>query len=209
MAGVTKDITGQRFGRLVAININRTGPKGALWFCRCDCGGGKIVRADSLRSGATRSCGCLTRENKSIGNKTRTHGLSRTPLYQQWAAMLRRCENPNSTKYADYGGRGIKVCERWHSFPNFLADMGQPANGLELDRINNNGHYESANCRWVTRREQMQNTRANRVIEFNGERKTLTAWAKARDLTVGTLWSRLNTCDWSVEKALLTPGPKK
>jgi hypothetical protein len=203
-----KDIKDQRFGRLVAqsVALKKKRGGGAYWSCLCDCGNTKVVRADSLRSGAIRSCGCLHREQAAAtGRKSTTHGMSKTKFYGVWAAMLRRCENSSTMPFRYYGGRGIKVCARWHSFENFLADMGIPEAGMEIERIDNDGHYEPSNCRWATRQDQMQNTRGTRIIEFRGQRKSVSAWARDLGMPMGTLWNRIAVCGWSVEEALTTP----
>src|SRR4249920_3506499 len=122
------DITGQRFGRLVAIeDAGRTKRKEVLWLCRCDCGAEKIVSASHLRQGNIRSCKCLTREITRQNSLKHGHRVNRhhSDTYRSWAAMLTRCYNKNTRCYKNYGGRGIFVCERWHSFENFLADMGE------------------------------------------------------------------------------------
>jgi hypothetical protein len=113
------------------------------------------------------------------------HGMSQDGEYAQtyssWRHMLRRCNNKRSIKYSDYGGRGIRVCDRWqghHGFENFLVDMGKRPENMTLDRKDNNGNYEPGNCRWATREEQANNTRRNRYIEFRGEYKTLSEWAR-------------------------------
>lgn len=128
------------------------------------------------------------------------HGLSETPEYFVWGAMVQRCTNPNSKFYKFYGGRGIEVCERWLKFSSFLDDMGnRPINGT-LDRQDNNGNYEPSNCRWVTQKVQSNNTRRNHWIEFEGESKTIAQWADLLNLKYTTLYARIK--NMPLEKAM-------
>jgi hypothetical protein len=153
---------GQRFGQLTVI---REAPKIGQYRAiklKCDCGNVCVVKLNALRkSRPTLSCGCL--RTAVLGNR-RTHGRSRTPIYDIWSGMRKRCENPQSKSYPDYGGRGIKVCERWHKFENFLADMGErPSDVHELDRIDNDGNYEPGNVRWTDDgRAQVRNRRKHK-----------------------------------------------
>ncbi len=163
------DIKDQRFGRLVAQSFEGFSHNGyPRWLCLCDCGKTLVTRAHYLRGGKTRSCGCLKSDNmrrvgkEHPGNVHHGHareltGSSRT--YGSWKAMISRCTNPRNVGYYNYGGRGIKVCERWQSFPNFLADMGERPNDRTLDRFDNNKDYAPGNCRWATRLQQTQNRR--------------------------------------------------
>ena len=152
------DITNQRFGRLVALRPERNSREGWHWLCICDCGKQTIARGVKLRGGDTRSCGCSMYETKH-GHSGRRHNgrRDRSPTYHSWVGMLTRCRNNKQRCYTNYGSRGITVCERWHSFENFLADMGERPTGLSLDRINNDGNYEPGNCQWATAKEQRAN----------------------------------------------------
>lgn len=188
------DLTNRRFERLIVL-VRVDGPR-TYWLCKCDCGNEKRVRAAHLVSGLIRSCGCLSSELSSARapqlqiSNTKT-GLSKSQTYSVWANMKGRCTNPQHQYFKYYGGRGIKVCERWHQFEHFLADMGLKPPGMTIDRINNDGDYEPGNCRWVTRTVQQNNRRVNRVIEHDGKSMTLTEWARANGIHRNTLEQRL------------------
>jgi hypothetical protein len=172
------DISGKRFGRLVAIaRIGIDERNNALWRCQCDCGATAVIAGSNMRRGATSSCGCLRRETSSA--QSRKHGLAGIPEWRIWSGMRARCSNPNNKAYKWYGARGIKVCERWcgpDGFMNFIADMGRrPSPNLSIDRIDNDGNYEPGNCRWATAKQQSQNRRvcrkqANQPISVGAER---------------------------------------
>jgi hypothetical protein len=155
--GVFEDLTGQRFWRLLVIGFARRTPRREFfWSCLCQCGKLVTVSRNHLHNGHTKSCGCLRVDITT--QKNRVHGMRGTPTYVSWRRMKARCLYTGSHAYHRYGGRGIKVCERWRkSFVAFLADMGERPAGKTIDRINTNGNYEIGNCRWATPKEQREN----------------------------------------------------
>jgi hypothetical protein len=174
------DLSGKRYGRLVAIRFHgKNERRKSLWLCRCDCGKEKIVNAGNLNSGNTTSCGCFNLE--VIKEVSSTHGLTGTPEHDAWVNMIQRCTNPNNEDYYRWGGRGVKVCDRWlNSFEAFYEDTGpRPSPKHSLDRWPNNetGHYEPGNFRWATKKEQNRNRRSNHWIEYNGMKMIVQDWA--------------------------------
>ena len=154
------DLVGKRFGRwtVVAFYPKRYWRgRDTVWLCHCDCGTERGVRGFVLRNGESKSCGCLQRE--LVTKRLTTHGMSKTRAYSIWENMKQRCQNPNSTGYHYWGGAGIGVCDRWQKFENFYADMGEPPDGLTLDRKDNDKGYSLENCKWSTRLEQVHNRR--------------------------------------------------
>ena len=212
MVKVRKDLSGKYFGRLKVIKqsendyVNPQGRHFAQWECECSCGNRIVVQGANLRNGNTSSCGCLHKERFN-GHK---HGLKHTRLYSIWCAMKARCSNPHTKSYRNYGGRGIAVCEEWNNdfmcFYNWAMSNGYEEN-LSIDRINVNGNYEPSNCRWVNMAVQQNNRSNNRILEYNGQKKTITEWAKYCGLSYRNLYYRLNN-GYTIEEAIEKPKRK-
>lgn len=201
-------LSGRRFDRYLVTGDSPVIVKSKRkWECRCDCGRVRIVLAYDLLRGASNSCGCKSREIASIRMKkiNTTHGMTFTSEFNTWCNVIQRCNNPNDTAYRRYGGRGIRVCDRWSgSFENFYADMGpKPSPEHSIDRINNDGNYDPENCRWATRKEQLSNKGNNRMIEFDGRKQTITEWGREFGLSMELISYRLGR-GWSICRALTT-----
>ena len=194
------DLTGQRFGRLTALNVVGSKNGHSTWLCQCDCGNTKVVTSQCLRQGKTKSCGCIG------NNKQKTHGMTGTRLYKIWRGMIDRCCNTRDHNYTNYGSRGIKVCNEWKHFEPFRdwAFSNGYTEDLSIDRVDVNGDYCPENCRWADSFVQQNNKRNNHVIEYNGESHTLTGWSRMIGITSANLRQRLQH-GWSIEKALTTP----
>ena len=201
------DLTGQRFGRLVVQKKDETRTKYKYWVCLCDCGVTKSILEGSLKQGYTKSCGCLNAENIKK-TKWKSHGGSDTKLYKVWQGMKCRCYAKNATKYKQYGGRGITVCDEWKddygAFQAWALANGY-REGLTIDREDVNGPYSPENCRWTTNKEQQNNRRDNLMITYNGKTQTLTQWAEETGINEMALRSRIKKLGWSAERALTEP----
>lgn len=172
------------------------------WVCKCCCG--KIVTAcvGQLRSGVTTHCGCQ-RLKRSIASGRKNSDGSPSRAYTAWSHMLCRCNNKKNKGYSNYGGRGIKVSREWHSFDAFFNDMGHPPKGSSLDRINNNGNYNKANCRWATVIQQANNVRRNIRVKYKKNGATVAEWARILKINSSTLRHRLHR-GWTIERAFVT-----
>jgi hypothetical protein len=198
---------GQRYGHLTVIaKVKKNKYSKFYMLVECDCGTRKIVGQSELQQGKTTSCTCeRTRRRRE---KLTTHGMYYTPEYNSWIGMKGRCNTPSNDNYDNYGGRGIRVCDRWKKFENFYEDMGpKPDKEYTIERIDNNGNYESSNCRWATQEEQSNNKRNNRLIFYNNKTQTVAQWAKETGLNEGTIRDRLDN-GWIVEDALEEPPMK-
>ena len=203
-------LVGNRYKRLTVLSMTKRDRWiGAL--CQCDCGNVLVVRAASLGTGNTKSCGCLKiKIDREIHIKHGETVAGRTTKeYRAYRAIMTRCYNNKYFGYRDYGGKGITVCRSWlESFSNFLKDVGRaPSPTHSLDRIDNNGNYEPGNVRWATPAEQSRNTSRTRLITFHGETLCVRDWSKNLGLGLNTVDRRLGI-GWSVEKALTTPARK-
>jgi len=192
------NLQGFRFGSLTVLQLGekQRPMNGAWWLCLCDCGTQKNIPATDMVQGKISSCGC--EHAKRIGKASETHGMSKGRTYRIWMAMRNRCNRINQ----DYSCRG-------DSFENFLSDMGEVPDGMSIDRIDCNGNYHKANCRWATREQQANNTRANVFLEYGGKRQTVAQWAKEIGMKQDKLRSRLRY-GWTTERALAegnTPEP--
>jgi len=205
-----KDLIGMRFGNLVVLNRLLSYLGYARWLCHCDCGNNKSVLGTNLIHNRTKSCGCLNKKWMSrLGKNNKTHGLTKTSTFKSWKSMLDRCNNPNLRCYQYYGKRGIKVCDRWLKFENFLEDMNQkPSSKHQIDRIDNNKGYYKENCKWSSPKQNCRNRSNNHNILFNGKTQCISAWAEELDIPSQILYRRINLDLWSIERALITPFKK-
>lgn len=212
------DLTGQRFGFWVVVGPPERRNGATMWPCKCDCGTKRLVNGRSLRMGGTSSCGCRFKgkpnnrggewgriENPRKANKT--HGKSKTRLFRIYTGMKGRCYNQKNASYKNYGGRGIQICKEWLDdfsvFYEWAVNNGYGDN-LSIDRIDAEGDYCPENCRWATRKEQANNTRQNRFLEFNGETHTVKEWADIIGISEQTIRGRLRE-GWNTEDVLGLP----
>ncbi len=194
-------LPGTKHGRLTVLAFERDDPKHPHYRVRCDCGTEKLIQRGNLDR--THSCGCIKRE---MLQAKAIHGRSKTPEWHVWCDLRDRCSRPTNTSHANYGGRGITVCERWRDFANFYADMGpRPTSKHTIDRIDNNGNYDPSNCRWATRKLQRLNQRRTQLLEFQGITGTLTDLAKHFGISYTAAHQRRYTMGWPLDKILTTP----
>ena len=211
--GRTKDLTGQRFGRLVVREYIGSKDKGAMWLCDCDCGKEKIMSSKNILTNKVRSCGCLKEKGFTKGDVVK--GACGNRLYKVYKSMIHRCYYPNEREYKHYGGKGVRVCNEWlndfYSFERWALENGYDINApfgkCTLDRIDVNGNYEPSNCRWVNIKTQLNNTTFNVKITANGKTMTIAEWARELGVNVNTLYSRCRR-RWSDERIINTPVGK-
>lgn len=200
-----KNLVGQKIGHWTVLRKVENDSRGnSQWLCRCECGKEKVVRGQRLRNGESTSCGCKRKKF------TETYG-SKSRLYRIWRGMLTRCENPNNHAFEHYGAKGISVCEEWHSFGSFRdwSFSNGYSEKSSIDRICNDGGYNPENCRWVENwNVQMNNRSSCHVLEFKGEKKTISEWANITGLKSTTIRKRLDM-GWNIEAALKTPARKR
>jgi hypothetical protein len=188
------EIVGQKFGKLKVLTYMGVLEKSKqkTYLCECECGNKKIIAKSNLNYKKTKSCGCESRKNFFTSEKVKKHGQSGTKTYAIWAGIKKRCSEKSTGKSRRlYFDKGIRVCERWQKFENFLEDMGEKPEGKSIDRIDSNGHYEPSNCRWATPKEQANNMSSNNIVEYNGKRQTVSEWAHELNIKANTLTYRL------------------
>jgi len=178
-----------------------------LWFLQCDCGDTTTAVASQVRSGKTKSCGCLQAAHRASGNLK--HGGKKHPLYATWCNMKARCDNEDHPQFKDYGGRGITYDSRWCEFPPFLVDVGEkPFPEATLDRIDNDGGYFPDNVRWADRTTQRTNSRQVTLVCINGETKRIMEWCKHYGISIGAVHRRLKR-GMSIQDAITKPKAKR
>lgn len=200
------DLLGQRFGRLVVVDSApnkkcKGGQTKTVWKCKCDCGNFCYVTTQELRKGDTVSCGCYASEQKKI--RSIIHGQRYSRPYKIWSDMKARCFNPKENGYHNYGGRGITVCDEWLVYQNFESwaiETGYEK-GLTIERIDFNNEYCPENCKWATWKEQQNNKRNNKYLEYKGRKQTLAQWCEELGLNYSRTKARINACGWTVEEA--------
>lgn len=206
------NLVGRTFGRLKVISDapcrrDKNGDSVRYVNCLCACGAEFVVRNASLRSGKTVSCGCYHHEHVAQTSRKHGHTVGGRPsrTYTTWVSMRDRCNNPQNKQFADYGGRGITVCDRWLTFENFLEDMGEKPPGLSIERIDNSLGYCKENCKWETRFNQDRNRRDNRFYTVDGVTACMTDLCKRYGIRIQVVWSRIHRNGWSPERAFTTP----
>lgn len=194
-----RDLTGNKFGRLTVLRADDQphNHPGQFYVCRCDCGNEIVVRGDGLTSGHTKGCGC-------INTRRKTHGKTHTKLYKVWTSIKQRCTNTNDESYRSYGERGVSICDEWkdsfESFYEWCQGHGYRSE-LQIDRIDNDGPYAPWNCRFVTRKENMNNRRNTPHIECHGETHTIPEWSKITGISEAVIRKKFHA-GWKMERIL-------
>lgn len=207
-----EDYIGSKYGRLTIVSYDTKKGSSHYVNCKCECGNTKSIRLSRLKSGETKSCGCIRKELFQVNRQGNIiHGQSDTRLHSIYRSMKARCYKEHHRSYSHYGGRGIKICDEWlddfMNFYNWAYDNGYD-DTLTIDRIDNNGNYEPNNCRWITEAEQHNNTSRNINITYNGETKTLKQWSEIKGINYSTLVNRYKR-GWSVKDMLTKPVKRK
>lgn len=193
---MVRDLTGKHFGLLTAIEpVGKNKWGNLLWKCKCQCGNEVVIPSEKLVQGRKRDCGCMETENRS--RAASKHGITaggKPRTFIIWNGMKSRCNNPKSISYKNYGARGIRVCDEWMAFINFhnWAIANGYADGLEIDRIDNNGNYCPSNCHWVTRSENRKKTRNTHYITMAGETHNVSEWCEILHISKATAYRYLN-----------------
>ena len=208
------DYSHKQIGRVYVYERVGTYKKSASWRCWCSCGKEVVLTAGKLAHSICPSCGCYDLDVRHNSPNHLQHGDSRighkTRLYRIWGNMKARCYTPSYTRFENWGGRGIKVCDEWHDFKNFRdwALSNGYNDALSIDRIDNDGDYEPSNCKWSTNKEQTRNARGKRFITIDGETHCLSEWCEIYNIPYHNVERRINECGWDIKKALTTPIKK-
>lgn len=205
---VKDDLSGKVFGRYLVLEFVPDDSDYAKFLCRCECGTEKIVMSQSLKKGATMSCGCYSRDS-ALRNIVHGHNRpgNRNPTYGSWASMMDRCEwGGHRVMYARYGARGIHVCNRWHEYKNFLEDMGERPLGASIDRIDNSKGYFKENCRWATSWQQSRNTSRNIFIVYKGQTIIATDLCKKLGINPSTIRTKARRMSGDYVAAFMSVG---
>ena len=201
------DCIGKKFGRLTIVSEYWDRDRKTT-YCKtiCDCGNKHIAQKGHLKSGNVKSCGCLVVDvNRKLLNNLK-HNMVYTRQYSAWEHIKQRCNNKKCRSYKNYGGRGITYDPKWETFEGFWEDMKDGyKDNLTIDRIDNDGNYCKENCRWITHKQQQRNKTDNHFITINGENRTVSEWEEKMGFNRNTIYSRINLCGWSEEKAVTTP----
>lgn len=198
-----ENLTGKKFNKLTVVEFSHKQGNRIYWKCLCNCGNEYTTRADSLKSGHAKSCGCHKRESLKNCPRHIIHGERNSRLYRIWTEIFTRCNNTRNANYKNYGARGITICDEWKDFQTFYdwAISNGYSDGLTVDRIDNDKGYSPDNCRWATIKEQCNNRRTNRVYELNGEKLNIAQIAEKYNLDYQLIWGRLRK-GWSIQRAI-------
>lgn len=206
------DMENKKFNHLTVIRKSHQDKRGEwFWICKCDCGNETIASGYKIRSGHTKSCGCVQEEHRKEGFHKR-HGMTDTKLYIIWENMRRRCYYSKNNMYKNYGGRGIRVCDEWKDdFEPFMkwAQENGYKEGLSIERIDVNGNYEPSNCKWITPKEQYLNRTDSHLITAFGKTQTIKEWADESGLNYDTIERRINQYGWTAEEAVTVKPHKR
>lgn len=191
------DLTGEKIGKLTVLKESERRGGSRVWLCVCECGNTTEVRQGKLRGKETKSCGCLRNKDKI------THGKTDSKEYYAWKNMLNRCNRPMTRGYKHYGGRGIKVCERWNDFNKFIKDMGdKPSNKHSIERKDTNGNYEPSNCLWADIKAQSRNKRTTRMVYYKGDNLPLITVCEREGVPYKRVWHRYMKQGLTLEQSL-------
>lgn len=208
MAPPIKNLVGQRFGFLTVIKLAEKDHRNlVVWECVCDCGNTTIVLGGTLKNGGTKSCGCYRIALVKSRTRRKIHGHcvkgKFSGTYETWKGIKERCQNRKHVQFRNYGGRGIRLCERWQSFEGFLSDMGERPLAHSIDRIDNDGNYEPGNCRWATDDQQRINKRTTFRVMYCGEVRPLAEVTAALGVNHARVYTRMRRLGWSLERAIV------